>query len=115
MNMEAFLNPKESAKFISENSQDVYVDKDGVQKVAEMLFDKVLEKDFSVAGWKSSHELNPQEMSEDAVNWVFLVDALNFSFWSECEDYKCLVKYKGKMYSGYWSLCAAVNRALDEG
>ncbi|XP_077200783.1 queuosine 5'-phosphate N-glycosylase/hydrolase isoform X3 [Paroedura picta] len=115
MNMEAFLNPKDSAKFIMENSQDVYVEKDGVQKVAEMLFDKVLEKDFSVAGWKSSHELNPQVVSEDAVNWVFLADALNFSFWSECEDHKCLVKYKGKMYSGYWSLCAAVNRALDEG
>ncbi|XP_054843435.1 queuosine salvage protein isoform X2 [Eublepharis macularius] len=115
MNMEAFLNPKDSAKFIMENSQDVYVEEDGVRKVAEMLFDKVLEKDFSVAGWKSSHELNPQVVSEDAVNWVFLVDALNFSFWSEHEDHKCLVKYKGKMYSGYWSLCAAVNRALDEG
>ncbi|KAL8203340.1 UNVERIFIED_CONTAM: hypothetical protein K2H54_049142 [Gekko kuhli] len=115
MNMEAFLNPKDSAKFIMENSQDVYVEEDGVWKVAEMLFDKVLEKDFSVAGWKSSHELNPQVVSEDAVNWVFLVDTLNFSFWSECEDHKCLVKYKGKMYSGYWSLCAAVNRALDEG
>lgn len=115
MNMEAVLNPKDSAKFIMENSQDVYVEEDGVRKVAEMLFDKVLEKDFSVAGWKSSHELNPQVVSEDAVNWVFLVDALNFSFWSESEDHKCLVKYKGKMYSGYWSLCAAVNRALDEG
>ncbi|XP_062984642.1 queuosine 5'-phosphate N-glycosylase/hydrolase [Elgaria multicarinata webbii] len=113
--MEAFLNPKESAKFIAENSKDVYIEDDGVRKVAEMLFNKVLEKEFSVAGWKSSHELNPQAVSEDAVNWVFLVDALNFSFWSEREDHKCLVKYKGKTYSGYWSLCAAVNRALDEG
>uniref|UniRef100_R4GD64 Queuosine 5'-phosphate N-glycosylase/hydrolase n=2 Tax=Anolis carolinensis TaxID=28377 RepID=R4GD64_ANOCA len=113
-NMEAFLNPKESAKFIAENSKDVYIGDDGVQKVAEMLFDKVIEKEFSVAGWKS-HELNPQATNEDAVNWVFLADALNFSFWSEHEDHKCLVKYKGKAYSGYWSLCAAINRALDEG
>ncbi|XP_060618117.2 queuosine 5'-phosphate N-glycosylase/hydrolase [Anolis sagrei] len=113
--MEAFLSPKESAKFIAENSKDVYIEDDGVQKVAEMLFDKVMEKDFSVAGWKSSHELNPQATNEDAVNWVFLSDALNFSFWSEHEDHKCLVKYKGKAYSGFWSLCAAINRALDDG
>ncbi|XP_013927587.1 PREDICTED: UPF0553 protein C9orf64 homolog [Thamnophis sirtalis] len=113
--MEAFLNPKESAKFIAENSRDVYIEDSGVQKVAEMLFDKVTGKEFSVAGWKSSHELNPQEASEDAVNWVFVADVLNFSFWSEHEDHKCLVKYKGKTYSGYWSLCAAINRALDEG
>lgn len=112
--MEAFLNPKESAKFIVENSKDVCIEEDGIEKVSEMLFDKVLEKEFTVAGWKS-HELNPQAVSEDAVNWVFLVDALNFSFWSERDDHKCLVKYKGKAYSGYWSLCAAVNRALDEG
>lgn len=25
------------------------------------------------------------------------------------------MKYKGKEYSGYWSFCAAMNRALDEG
>lgn len=113
--MEAILNPKESAKFIAENSKDVYIEDGGVQKVAEMLFDKVTGKEFSVAGWKSSHELNPQEANEDAVNWVFVADVLNFSFWSEHEDHKCLVKYKGKTYSSYWSLCAAINRALDEG
>ncbi|XP_044302478.1 queuosine salvage protein isoform X3 [Varanus komodoensis] len=113
--MEGILSPKESAKFIAENSKDVSIEDDGIRRIAEMLFDKVLEKQFSITSWKSSHELNPQAVTEDAVNWVFLVDALNFSFWSEHEDHKCLVKYKGKPYSGYWSLCAAVNRALDEG
>uniref|UniRef100_A0A8D0GCM1 Queuosine 5'-phosphate N-glycosylase/hydrolase n=1 Tax=Sphenodon punctatus TaxID=8508 RepID=A0A8D0GCM1_SPHPU len=113
--MEAFMSPKESAKFIAENSKDVYVEEDGVRKVAEMLFDKFSKKELSLDDWKLLHELNPQVVSEESVNWVFLVDALNFSFWSEHEDHKCLVKYKGKIYSGYWSLCAAVNRALDEG
>ncbi|NXL90077.1 QSPP protein, partial [Alectura lathami] len=52
---------------------------------------------------------------EEAVNWVFLVDTLNFSFWSAGDEQKCVVKYKGKEYTGYWALCAAVNRALDDG
>ncbi|XP_027683668.1 queuosine salvage protein isoform X2 [Chelonia mydas] len=112
--MEAFLSPKDSARFIAESSQDVLVEEEGVRKVAEALFDKVSAKEFSLAGWKSLHELNPQAVSDDAVNWVFLADTLNFSFWSEHEDCKCLVKYRGKMYSGYWSLCAAINRALDD-
>ncbi|KAM8983600.1 queuosine 5'-phosphate N-glycosylase/hydrolase [Ara ararauna] len=113
--MEAFLPPLESAKFIADNSKDVSVDEEGARRVAESLFDKVSTAEFGLEGWKSLHELNPQSASKAAVAWVFLVDTLNFSFWSEREEQKYLVKYKGKMYSGYWSLCAAVNRALDDG
>ncbi|XP_055342786.1 queuosine salvage protein-like isoform X2 [Paramacrobiotus metropolitanus] len=47
---------------------------------------------------------------------IFFVDTLNFSFWSEDEsDQKFCVEYNGKRWTGYWALCAAVNRALDEG
>uniref|UniRef100_A0A663F626 Queuosine 5'-phosphate N-glycosylase/hydrolase n=1 Tax=Aquila chrysaetos chrysaetos TaxID=223781 RepID=A0A663F626_AQUCH len=113
--MEVFPSPLESAKFIADNSKDVSVDEEGARRVAESLFDKVSAADFGLAGWKSLHELNPQAASEEAVDWVFLVDTLNFSFWSEQEEQKYLVKYKGKTHSGYWSLCAAVNRALDDG
>ncbi|XP_069481966.1 queuosine 5'-phosphate N-glycosylase/hydrolase [Ambystoma mexicanum] len=113
--MEVPMCPKESGKFIAENSKDVFVDHEGVRKVAEKLVSKVTSDQLTVSGWKSLHELNPQAVDEDAVNWVFLSDTLNFSFWSESEDHKCLVNYKGKTYSGYWSLCAAINRALDEG
>lgn len=52
---------------------------------------------------------------EAALGWVFLVDSLNFSFWAEREDSKCAVRYGGTPYTGYWALCAAVNRALDQG
>ena len=44
---------------------------------------------------------------------IFLVDTLNFSFWSDDGDKKFAVTYNNKQYAGYWSLCAAVNRALD--
>ncbi|XP_038626021.1 queuosine salvage protein [Tachyglossus aculeatus] len=113
--MEAPLAPRESAQFIAANSQDVSIEGTGVRKVAELLRAQGNGKAFSLEGWKALHELNPRGADEDAVNWVFLVDTLNFSFWSETDDRKCLVQYRGKEYSGYWSLCAAVNRALDEG
>ncbi|XP_038660800.1 queuosine salvage protein isoform X1 [Scyliorhinus canicula] len=113
--MDSPLLPKEAGKFISENSKDVSILEIGVQTVAEMLFEKRNSKELDATGWKLLHDLNPQTMSEASVNWVFVTDTLNFSFWSENDDHKCLVKYKGRMHSGYWSLCAAINRALDEG
>ncbi|GCC24894.1 queuosine 5'-phosphate N-glycosylase/hydrolase [Chiloscyllium punctatum] len=113
--MDAPLLPREAGKFISDNSKDVFILEKGVCKVAEMLFEKRNSKELDATGWKLLHDLNPQTMNEASVNWVFVVDTLNFSFWSENDDHKCLIKYKGKMHSGFWSLCAAINRALDEG
>lgn len=113
--MSAPLEPRAAGKFITENSKDVFLEPEGVRSLAEKLFEKIGRKEITLKGWKSMHELNPQGSGEDAVNWVFFADTLNFSFWSENEDKRFLVKYKGKEYSGYWSFCAAMNRALDEG
>lgn len=113
--MDGFLTPRESAKLIAENSRDVFIDGGGVRRVAELLLPKVSGPELSLAGWKTLHELNPKAADEAAVNWVFVTDTLNFSFWSEHDEHKCLVRYRGRSYSGFWSLCAAVNRALVEG
>lgn len=113
--MDGFLTPRESAKFIAENNRDVFIDGGGVRRVAELLLPKVSGPELSLASWKTLHELNPKAADEAAVNWVFVTDTLNFSFWSEHDEHKCLVRYRGRTYSGFWSLCAAINRALDEG
>ena len=43
---------------------------------------------------------------------VFVSDVLNFSFWSNDHE-KCFINYNGREWTGYWSLCAVMNRALD--
>ncbi|CAD7691793.1 unnamed protein product [Nyctereutes procyonoides] len=113
--MDGPLSPRESAEFVAGKSRDVSIDGGGVRSVAELLLAKASGPELSPGGWKALHELNPRAADEAAVSWVFVTDTLNFSFWSERDEHKCLVGYKGKTYSGYWSLCAAVNRALDEG
>lgn len=50
-----------------------------------------------------------------ALNWVFVVDTMNFSFWPEEETQQCEVTYKGTTYTGYMTLCAAITRAMEEG
>lgn len=112
--LKGVLNPREAGRFITENSSDVFIEDAGVQRLAMILHERVKVGDFDVTMWRR-HELNPQGMDEDAVNWVFVSAVLNFSFWSEKETEKYLIKYKGNEYTGYWALCAAMNRALAEG
>ena len=43
------------------------------------------------------------------------MDLLNFSFWSEKnEEERFAVVYKGKRWTGYWSLVAILQRALEQ-
>lgn len=59
--------------------------------------------------------MHPKILNDDAVNWIFVVDTLNFCFWSLDQSNKWTVTYQGKSYTGYFALCAAINRAIDEG
>ena len=71
---------------------------------------------FDTAMWQM-HSLHPKSMSVEAVEWIFLTDLLNFSFFSDetNPERQFYVTYQGEKFTGYWSLCAAVNRALDAG
>ncbi len=93
------------------------------------IYDSLKDKNCNYFNWKASSPLNPKKMNEFSINWIFLIDTLNFSFWSDNEliNYslvnntkpisieKYTVIYNQIPYTGYWALCAAVNRALDEG
>ncbi|CAN8001952.1 unnamed protein product, partial [Ixodes pacificus] len=62
--------------------------------------------------WRK-HPLHPKALDNSTVQWIFLVDALNFCFWSQNCQEKCEIEFDGKRHTGYWSLCAAVNRAIQ--
>jgi hypothetical protein len=73
-------------------------------------------KEYSTKSW-SKHELHPKEKDESTVAFIFTMDLLNFSFWSENEEEEeqFAVEYGGKKWKGYWSLVAVLRRALEEG
>ncbi|KAG8193288.1 hypothetical protein JTE90_003775 [Oedothorax gibbosus] len=109
------LNPRESGEYIAGIAKHVKINQDGVQRAAELVLKGFLQQDFNLNTWWKSHELNPKNrILPFTLDWIFFVDTLNFSFWSEeGRDYK--ITYQGKTYTGYWSLCAAVNRSIEEG
>ncbi|XP_068167409.1 queuosine 5'-phosphate N-glycosylase/hydrolase [Antennarius striatus] len=113
--MNSSLSPRESGQFIAERSQDVFVEAQGVQKVAEILYKLRHSDSLTASGWKKANPLAPAPTSDEALNWIFVVDTMNFSFWPVKETQQCEVTYKGTTYTGYMTLCAAITRALDEG
>ncbi|XP_053726136.1 queuosine salvage protein [Synchiropus splendidus] len=113
--MESPLPPRESGQFVAERSLDVFVEEAGVRAAAEMLYALRHSEDLSASGWKKANPLAPEPCSDQALNWVFVVDTMNFSFWPEKESQQCEVTYKGTTYTGYMTLCAAITRAMEEG
>ncbi|XP_033746759.1 queuosine salvage protein-like [Pecten maximus] len=113
--MENVLMPRDAGRLIAETSKDVTINDEGVQKLAKLMYECVKTKKYTIANWKSDHELNPSKMTKAEVDWVFVADTLNFSFWSMNDNEKFKVTYKGTEYTGYWSWVAALNRALDNG
>ena len=53
--------------------------------------------------------------TERTVNWILVLDALNFCFWSERDQPRWQVEYKGERLNGYLAEAATLTRAVEEG
>ncbi|KAJ5760332.1 hypothetical protein N7520_007488 [Penicillium odoratum] len=105
----------ENAQYVFDNAIDVALSLTHTKDAAETIWRMMQKKAYSTQTW-SEHELHPQTKDESTVDFVFTMDLLNFSFWSEHkEEKRFAIEYRGKKWTGYWSLVAALQRALDEG
>jgi len=103
------------AEYIYNNSVDVAIDMVGTKTAAAMIWKQMQSRGYSTRTW-SEHELHPKAKDEATVDFIFVMDLLNFSFWSEKEaEERYAVEYRGRRWTGYWSLVACLQRALDEG
>ena len=105
----------EGAEYVYSNSIDVAIDSSSTKAAASKIWELMQGKQYSTATW-SAHELHPKTKDEKTVDIIFTVDLLNFCFWSEQPaDQRFAIEYRGQKWTGYWSLVAALQRALDEG
>ncbi|CZT02664.1 probable cobyrinic acid a,c-diamide synthase [Rhynchosporium graminicola] len=104
----------EGAEYVYDNAIDVAIDYQSTKAAAAMIYEQMQQKEYSTKTW-SSHELHPKAKDESTVAFIFTMDLLNFSFWSEKDDEeRFTIEYKGQKWTGYWSLVAALQRALEE-
>ena len=102
--------------FVNQEAKHIKCNPLGVEKVAGLMFDAIVNDGFGRKMWEEQG-MYPEGLNEkEIINWVFFLDTVNFSFWPDEGEVKFGIRDKnGKLQTGYWSLCAAVNRALNDG
>ncbi|OOF99218.1 hypothetical protein ASPCADRAFT_204878 [Aspergillus carbonarius ITEM 5010] len=104
----------QNAQYAFDNAIDVALNPSKTKEAAETIWRMMQKKEYSTQTW-SEHELHPKSKDESTVDFIFTMDLLNFSFWSELPSEKRFaIEYRGRKWTGYWSLVAALQRALDE-
>ncbi|MCJ1420970.1 hypothetical protein MMC32_007330 [Xylographa parallela] len=102
------------AEFIYDNSIDVAIDYAGTKAAAATIWSSMQKKGYSRKTW-SEHDLHPKTKDESTANFIFTMDLLNFCFWPEGSfEIGYTVNYRGERWTGYWSLVAVLQRALDD-
>ncbi|MGE5140299.1 MAG: queuosine 5'-phosphate N-glycosylase/hydrolase [Rudaea sp.] len=86
-------------------SRLVSIDTRRIQTVARLL----AMREVPVPEW--NYEYHFFDRTERSVMYVFLLDALNFSFWGEP---RWRIRYGDAELDGYWALAAALKRAALE-
>lgn len=103
------LSPKASGKLIASLSKNVKINENGITKLGNVLIEEIKSGRLSAKNF-SQVEHHPKSTEPHALDWLFVVDTLNFCFWhKETEE-----GWKVDGYTGYFALCAAINRALKE-
>ncbi|MBI5345709.1 MAG: hypothetical protein HZB76_00985 [Chlamydiae bacterium] len=97
----------ETTKFVIENSDFVKINR---MKVTE--FSKNFNPD-KVEHWLNAIPFNfTHFFDKDKLNFLFIFDAISFSYWGEP---KWSIEYKGKKQDGTWGMILALERAQEEG
>lgn len=106
----------EGARHVFDNAIDVALNPKDTKAAADTIWGLMKHKKYTTKTW-AIHELHPKTKDEGTVNFIFTMDLLNFSFWSENKDpsKRFAIDYREKLWTGYWSIVAAIQRALDEG
>ncbi|PHH60531.1 hypothetical protein CDD81_1578 [Ophiocordyceps australis] len=105
----------EDAEYVYDNGIDMAIDMRATKEAAREIYAQMQQRSYSTASW-AEHELHPKTRDDTTVAFIFTMDLLNFSFWSPLPaDKRFAVEYRGTRWTGYWSLVAALQRALDDG
>src|SRR3989338_7221886 len=97
----------EKTKFVVENSDFVKINR---EKILE--FSKNFNPD-KTDYWLNAAPFNFSHFSdEDKLHFLFIFNALSFSYWGEP---KWTVKYKDKKCDGAWGMILALGRGIEEG
>ncbi|KAI0087006.1 hypothetical protein BDY19DRAFT_321683 [Irpex rosettiformis] len=112
----------------------VVINEEGVKAAAHYIEGRMEAESYTPRTWRTHplHICPPEPYSpshpktRECLDWIFLISSLNFSFLSERDGQEGRYGVEWRegwnttdkqnvVHTGYWSLVAAIDRALDEG
>ncbi len=103
-----------STRAVMEEGEHVWIDQ---ERLAQLALQWVQQEGNGATlytpTWYDKYHFH--DGSERTVNWLLLLDALNFCFWAEKDQLRWQIEYKDELLNGYWAEAAALTRAVEEG
>jgi len=99
------LDVLKTTAYVVQHARSVKINPAAVERAADALAEKRVEP----PAW--NYEYHFFDATPRTVNYLFLLDALNFCFWGKP---RWKIEYHGKKLDGYWALAASLKRAAEE-
>ncbi|XP_031638934.1 queuosine salvage protein isoform X2 [Contarinia nasturtii] len=104
------VNPRASAVVITKSPKHVSTNQSGIERLKNEVVKAIVAKELDVSNF-SQHQHHPKPNDKNAIEWIFLIDTLNFCFWTPGNA----TKWKVCGETGYFALCAAIRAAINRG
>ncbi|MEO8972314.1 MAG: queuosine salvage family protein [Ktedonobacteraceae bacterium] len=106
-----------STRAVLEEGEHVWIDRERLDQLALQWVQRMPQEENGAAlytpVWYDNYHFH--DGTERTVNWLLLLDALNFCFWAEKGQPRWQIEYKSELLNGYWAEAAALTRAVEEG
>src|SRR5579884_663323 len=106
-----------STRAVIELGEQVWINQDQVELLCQRWVQERQKQEDTPATnevlWDTRYHF--YDGSELTVNWILVLDALNFCFWAEKDQPRWTIDYQGETLNGYWAEAAALKRAVEEG
>ncbi len=102
-----------STKKVVEQGEHVWINVDQIERLCQKWLQDFVEQYEPPTVWDVRYHFHDE--TERTVNWILLLDALNFCFWAERGQSRWTITYKDECLNGYWAEAAALKRAVEEG
>ncbi len=100
-----------STRYVVEQGEYAWINRDRLPDIAARLV--AAHPSTSTSTWYERYHF--YDGTERTVNWLLVLDALNFCFWPEKGQQRWHIDYHGERLDGYWAEAASLTRAVEEG
>ncbi len=102
-----------STSRVVEQGEHVWIDKERLASLANQWAQAYQARPATFPTWYDRYHFF--DGSERSVNWILVLDAMNFCFWAEKGQPRWRIEYEGETLDGYMAEAAALKRAVEEG